>query len=192
MQAWNLLGLCRTSMGDIRDGVKSYERAVELKPDLKEGWINMGQALKEEGRTKEADRAFTKALSLDDKGSPSLAAYRILAQMRQGLGNHAAAVKILDKAIGFSKPEMVGRVLGCRVLVHAALVSISTLDARRRIAYSSNVSSGSTCFGIWVIIVMYGDGVTVMILVPVLLRHVLLHAASMPTPFWHVHAIHFT
>ena len=38
-----MLGLCSTSQGDIRDGARAYERAVELNPRLKEGWVNMGQ-----------------------------------------------------------------------------------------------------------------------------------------------------
>ena len=42
-QAWNVLGLCSTSQGDIRDGVKAYEKAVEANPKLKEAWVNMGQ-----------------------------------------------------------------------------------------------------------------------------------------------------
>lgn len=59
-KAWNLLGLARTSMGDIREGVKAYERAVALRPDYREAWVNMGQALKEEGRTREAEAALTR------------------------------------------------------------------------------------------------------------------------------------
>jgi Tfp pilus assembly protein PilF len=43
MQIYNVLGLCSTCQGDIRDGVAAYERAVQLKPDLKEAWLNMGQ-----------------------------------------------------------------------------------------------------------------------------------------------------
>lgn len=42
-QAWNLLGLCSVSQGDIRDGVAAYKKAVQLKPDLKEAWFNMAQ-----------------------------------------------------------------------------------------------------------------------------------------------------
>jgi cytochrome c-type biogenesis protein CcmH/NrfG len=47
-------------MGDIREGCKAYERAIELLPEMKEAWLNLGQALKEEGRVKDAERALTK------------------------------------------------------------------------------------------------------------------------------------
>jgi cytochrome c-type biogenesis protein CcmH/NrfG len=60
LQAWNYLGLGRVSMGDIRDGCRAYEKAIELLPEMKEAWLNLGQALKEEGRVKEAERALTK------------------------------------------------------------------------------------------------------------------------------------
>jgi cytochrome c-type biogenesis protein CcmH/NrfG len=31
---WNWLGLVRVSMGDIRDGVEAYKKALELAPDI--------------------------------------------------------------------------------------------------------------------------------------------------------------
>lgn len=60
LQAFNYLGLCRVSMGDISDGCRAYERSIELQPEMREAWLNLGQALKEEGRVKEAERALTK------------------------------------------------------------------------------------------------------------------------------------
>lgn len=69
------------------------------------------QALKEEGRTKEAERAFFKALALDLPDAPSVHALRIMAQMKQQRGEHAASIKVLDKVIGYNKEEQVhGRV----------------------------------------------------------------------------------
>ncbi len=46
-QVWNLLGLCRTSMGDIGGGVAAYQRAIALAPDFREAWLNLAQARKE-------------------------------------------------------------------------------------------------------------------------------------------------
>lgn len=39
-----MLGLCRVSMGDIRQGVAAYERAIKLEPEMREAWLNLGQA----------------------------------------------------------------------------------------------------------------------------------------------------
>lgn len=46
-QAWNLMGLCKTSLGEIDEGVASYKKALQKDPDHKEAWFNMFQALKE-------------------------------------------------------------------------------------------------------------------------------------------------
>lgn len=46
-QVWNLLGLCRTCMGDIQGGVAAYKRAIALAPDFREAWLNLAQARKE-------------------------------------------------------------------------------------------------------------------------------------------------
>lgn len=48
-QMWNILGLCATSQGNIRQGVAAYEQAVKLKPELKEAWLNMAQVRGERG-----------------------------------------------------------------------------------------------------------------------------------------------
>ena len=47
LQAWNLLGLCQTSMGDIGDGIRAYQKAINLQPNHREAWVNMAQARKE-------------------------------------------------------------------------------------------------------------------------------------------------
>jgi predicted TPR repeat methyltransferase len=55
-------------MGDIREGCRAYEKALELVPEMKEAWLNLGQALKEEGRVKEAERALTQVGDCGDAG----------------------------------------------------------------------------------------------------------------------------
>ena len=47
VQAWNVLGLCHTSMGDIGDGIAAYRKAIDLQPDHREAWANLAQARKE-------------------------------------------------------------------------------------------------------------------------------------------------
>ena len=80
------------------------------------------QALKEEGRVGEAAVAFRKTLSLDEGASPSLHVYRTMATMRQQMGEHAEAVRILDTALGFGKDEQVRTpgLLGVRIRIDDA------------------------------------------------------------------------
>ena len=75
------------------------------------------------GHVAEAEAAFKKALSLDDPQNPGVHAIRVLAQMKQGLGDHKAAIRVLTKAIDLeSNPERIqclflrGEVLPCNVL----------------------------------------------------------------------------
>lgn len=56
----------------------------------------------------EAEAAFNKALSLDDPQNPGVHAIRVLAQMKQGLGDHWAAIRVLTKAIELNNnPERI-------------------------------------------------------------------------------------
>ena len=47
VQAWTFLGRCQVSMGEIRAGVASYERALTLDPADVDAWIHLAQARKE-------------------------------------------------------------------------------------------------------------------------------------------------
>jgi len=56
----------------------------------------------------EAEAAFNKALSLHDPQNPGVHAMRVLAQMKQGLGDHWAAIRVLSKAIDLdNNPERI-------------------------------------------------------------------------------------
>ena len=60
------------------------------------------------GHVAEAEAAFKKALSLDDPSNPGIHAMRVLAQMKQGLGDHWAAIRVLSKAIDLdNNPERI-------------------------------------------------------------------------------------
>lgn len=60
------------------------------------------------GQVAEAEAAFKKALSLMDPHSAGVHAMRVLAQMRQGLGDHKTAIKVLSKAIELdNNPERI-------------------------------------------------------------------------------------
>ncbi|GAX83792.1 hypothetical protein CEUSTIGMA_g11217.t1 [Chlamydomonas eustigma] len=120
-QIYNVLGLCSTCQGDIRDGVAAYERAVQLKPDLKEAWLNMGQALKEEGRIKEAEKVYAKVFEMDEPGKPSVSAMKVISQMRQQKGDHLGSIKIADKAIEAGNEDLMVELFYQRAICYHAL-----------------------------------------------------------------------
>ncbi|GMH35900.1 hypothetical protein BSKO_03768 [Bryopsis sp. KO-2023] len=101
VQAWNLLGLCKTSLGDIQEGVASYKKALAIDPNHKESWFNMCQALKEAGFVKEAEQAYRKGREAERRkgGAKHIGAYRVMASMHQGMGQHKKAIQFLDEAL---------------------------------------------------------------------------------------------
>ena len=60
------------------------------------------------GHVTEAEAAFKKALVLKDPHNAGVHAIRVLAQMKQGLGNHWEAIRVLNKAIELNdNPERI-------------------------------------------------------------------------------------
>lgn len=51
------------------------------------------------GHVSEAEQAFSKGLSLSQPQAPPVHLMRVLAQMRQGLGDHWQAIQVLTKAL---------------------------------------------------------------------------------------------
>jgi tetratricopeptide (TPR) repeat protein len=119
--AWNVLGLCIMSQGDIMEGIAGYKKALELKPDLKDAWLNMAQAYKEAGNSEESEKAFAKLLALDDPANPNLNAMRVISQMRQQKGDHFGAIQILDEALSHKKEELAIELLYQRGVCYHAL-----------------------------------------------------------------------
>lgn len=61
---WNILGTAAAQTGQLEKAIKSFEKAISLKPNYAEAYNNCGNALKEQGRLEEAIEAFHKALLL--------------------------------------------------------------------------------------------------------------------------------
>ena len=60
------------------------------------------------GHVAESEAAFRKTLSLNDPDNPGVHAMRMLAQMKQGLGDHWGAIRLLTKALDLdTNPERI-------------------------------------------------------------------------------------
>ncbi|KAI3429879.1 hypothetical protein D9Q98_010190 [Chlorella vulgaris] len=99
------LGLCQTSQGNLQDGILSYEAALALEPESKDFWLNLGMATKEICMVERAEEALNKAAKLAKRGGTAVHAYRLLAQMKQGLGDHLGAIRELSRGIAASDSE---------------------------------------------------------------------------------------
>lgn len=60
----NVLGIALQRLGKLSEAVGIFDKAIELKPDVVETWINRGIALKELGRVDDAVASYDKAIEL--------------------------------------------------------------------------------------------------------------------------------
>ena len=98
----NILGAALLGQGKFQQAVNSYNKAIQLKPDLTEAFNNKGSALKALGRLDEAIASFDKAIQL----KPDYAkAYTNRGVTLQALGQLDKAMQSYDKAIQL-KPDL--------------------------------------------------------------------------------------
>lgn len=54
---------------------------------------------------KEAEASLTRGMNMDGHGPTKTAVLRTIAEMQRGAGNHAGAVRLLDKALAMGSRE---------------------------------------------------------------------------------------
>jgi Tfp pilus assembly protein PilF len=65
VEAWFNRGLEYAQAGDFEEAITSWDKALELNPNLPQGWHNRGSALAELGRLEEAIASFDQTIALD-------------------------------------------------------------------------------------------------------------------------------
>lgn len=63
-EAWHLLGLVKAARGDVQEGIRSIQRAMELKPDEARYRNNLGHLFRTVGRMDDAYRELEEAIKL--------------------------------------------------------------------------------------------------------------------------------
>ena len=61
---YNIRGVAYRGLDQLDASIKSYEKALSIKPDFAEACYNMGNALRDQGKLNEALEAYTKAISI--------------------------------------------------------------------------------------------------------------------------------
>jgi Flp pilus assembly protein TadD len=64
LENWFNLGLKQASAGEFNNAISSWEKALELNPNLSEAWHNRGSALGRLGKYREAIESFEQALAI--------------------------------------------------------------------------------------------------------------------------------
>ncbi len=98
VESWFNLGLKQASSGDLTEAVISWEKALELNPNLAEAWHNRGSALGRLGDYKKALQSFEQALKIDPQNPQ---AWNDCAHALYQLGQWQGAVASWDRAIDF-------------------------------------------------------------------------------------------
>jgi tetratricopeptide (TPR) repeat protein len=68
----NLKGNCWFRKGEFKRAVEEFRRAIELKPDYKEAFANLGLALAKSGRFDEAKSVYQEVLKIDPEFEEAL------------------------------------------------------------------------------------------------------------------------
>ena len=58
--------------GEVEEAIASYRKAVEVKPDFADAYLNLGIVLKEEGELVEAIATYRKAIEVKPEFSSAL------------------------------------------------------------------------------------------------------------------------
>ena len=97
VESWFDLGIKQASAGDLDEAIISWEKALELNPNLAEAWHNRGSALGRLGNYPEALESFEQTLKIDPYNAQAWNERgHVLYQLKQWQG----AVDSWEQAIG--------------------------------------------------------------------------------------------
>lgn len=96
IEGWFNLGLKQVSGGEFDKAIASWEKALNINPNLSEAWHNRGSALGRLGKYQEAVESFQKALQIDPQ---NYQAWNDRAHALYQLKNWAAAADSWSNAI---------------------------------------------------------------------------------------------
>lgn len=98
---WNILGASAIQIGMLDEAIEAYKKCIILKPSYADAYINIGFALKDQGKTEEAVEAYKKCISLN----PDYAvAYSNMGNALKDQGKLGEAIDAYKKCISLN-PE---------------------------------------------------------------------------------------
>ena len=62
---FNIRGACYAGLGKLDLAIKSYHKAIELKPDYSDAFYNLGNVLRQDKKIEEAISSFNNALAIE-------------------------------------------------------------------------------------------------------------------------------
>jgi Tfp pilus assembly protein PilF len=139
--AYSALGICYSSMGNLKYALDSMKRAVALRPGSANYHTNLGEFLRRQGHLSEAEASFRSALSLSPS-DPEILSVLGLTLAQQGRPTEALQVYEAALATGAPLPPAqlgIGKILAgqgryaeARARFEAALAIAPTFSPARR------------------------------------------------------------
>jgi protein O-GlcNAc transferase len=111
---FNIQGACFAGLGQPDEAVKSYEKAIILKPDYAKAYYNLGGILHEIGNLDESVNSFNKALNIEPNHAE---AHNNLGNVLRDLGEFDEAVNSFENAINI-KPDYIEAQYSLALIFH--------------------------------------------------------------------------
>jgi tetratricopeptide (TPR) repeat protein len=96
---FNISGACFSEIGPIESAIKSFEKAISLKPDYAEAYYNLGFARQKMNQNNNALSCYKKAISIKH-AYPQ--AHNNIGLLNMNLGDLDSAIKSLEWAVAYS------------------------------------------------------------------------------------------
>ena len=93
---YDLQGAANNGLGLLENAVKSYKKAIVIKPDFSEGYYNLGVILQSQGKLQEAVEVYKKAVSIKPN---KVSAYSNMGVVLQEQGELKEAIEAFKKAL---------------------------------------------------------------------------------------------
>ena len=94
----NIIGAANHGLGELDQAVKSYKKAISVRPKFAEAHFNMGSVLQDQGKFEEAISSFKKAISINPNYSEALnnmgVAFQDLGELKKALATYKRALSI--------------------------------------------------------------------------------------------------
>ncbi len=109
----NIYGAALMGQGKLEEALKTFDKAIEIKPDFAEGYTNRGNVLKDLGQLEEALKSYNKAIKLN----PGIVqAYSNLSIVLKDLNRPEQALKSCQKAIELN-PNYAQAYFNCAIIL---------------------------------------------------------------------------
>ena len=99
------MALCHQCVENYDQAAFFYKKAIDIKPDYLDAWVNLGSTLKKQGQLDEAKEAYTKAITINPD---NIAAYYNMGNVLGEQGKLPEALQAYNKTISinpeFEKP----------------------------------------------------------------------------------------